>query len=133
MVYLAMRLPSGRCVYYPHVKTALVKTPWGEKKLAVTYKKAKDRGFYRDSTYGGKMVENAVQAIARDVMYYGAQQASKEGFNILFTVYDEVIGLSKEGRDIRTFNEALCKTENWSRDIPLVADGQVLRRYQKLS
>lgn len=133
MIYLAMRLPSGRCIYYPHVKTAMVKTPWGEHKLAITYKKAKDRGFFRDSTYGGKLTENAVQAIARDIMYYGAQCASDEGFKVLFTVYDEVIGLNKDTASLELYNEALCRSEDWAEGIPLKAEGEIMRRYRKLS
>ena len=127
-----MRLPSGRCIDYPHVRTELVKTPWGEKKMAVTYKKAAEKGFFRESTYGGKFTENAVQGIARDLMYYGAQQATKENFNVLFTVYDEVIALADENMSLGVFNEALCRTEEWSNTIPLAAEGKILKRYQKL-
>jgi len=132
VVNLLCKLPSGRCITYPDVKIGVVTTPWGAKKKAVTYKKVADRGYFRDSTYGGKLMENICQGIARDIMYYGAQIAASEEFDILFTVYDEVVALTKEPGDIEQFNEALCTKPDWAAGLPLKAEGKLMKRYEKL-
>lgn len=132
-VQLLCKLPSGRCLTYPSVKLAVVTTPWGARKTAVTYKKSVDRGFYRDSTYGGKLCENICQGIARDLMYYGAQQAEKLGYETLFTVYDEVIAISDETTaNMDEFCEALCTKPNWADGLPMKAEGKLQNRYEKL-
>lgn len=133
VVVLYCKLPSGRLLTYPHVKLGTVITPWGARKLAVTYHKVKDRGIYRDSTYGGKLTENICQAIARDIMYYGAQQAAKEGYQILFTVYDEVISMIEEDKaDIDGFCKLLSTTPDWAKGLPVLAEGKIQTRYEKL-
>ena len=133
IIMLQMKLPSGRCINYPDVKIQIVTTPWGAKKKAITYKKPKDNGFYRESTYGGKITENAVQAIARDIFYYGAINASKNGYDILFGVYDEVISLhDKDTADIEEFNKLICVKPDWARGLPLAAEGKIIKHYQKI-
>lgn len=132
MVMLHCKLPSGRLLTYPDVKIAMVTTPWGAKKKAVTYKKANERGFYRESTYGGKLMENICQAIARDIMYYGAYEASKLGYKTLFTVYDEIVAIHDGDADSEEFCEALCMKESWAVGLPLEADGKLMKRYKKL-
>ena len=133
IIMLQMKLPSGRCINYPDVKIQVVKTPWGAKKKAITYKKPKDGGFWRESTYGGKITENAVQAIARDIFYYGAQNAHDNGYDILFGVYDEIIGINKvQYADIDEFNELICVKPDWATGLPIEAEGKLLKHYQKI-
>lgn len=133
VIMLRMKLPSGRCITYPDVSIQVVKTPWGAKKKAVVYKKAKNGGFYPDSTYGGKLAENAVQAIARDIFYYGCKQAQAAGYQILFGVYDEVIGLNDADKvNIEEFNELICRQPDWSKGLPLLAEGKIMKHYQKI-
>jgi DNA polymerase len=131
-INLMMKLPSDRCITYPDVKIVMATTPWGAKKKSVSYKKASERGFYRETTYGGKLMENACQGIARDIMYYGGQCAAKEGYMTLFTVYDEIISITDEPGEIERFNELICQKEEWANGLPLKAEGKLLRRYEKL-
>ncbi len=132
VIMLQMKLPSGRCINYPHARIDIVTTPWGAKKKALTYKKVTNGGYYRESTYGGKLAENAVQAVARDIMYYGAQCASHK-YDILFSVYDEVISLVDEAdANMDEYNMMLCTTPAWASDLPLEAEGKILKHYQKL-
>lgn len=133
VLMLLMRLPSGRFITYPHVKLETVTTPWGANKMGITYKKAKDGGYFRESTYGGKMTENAIQGIARDLMYHGGKNAAKEGYEILFTVYDEIVGMAPKDRaDIDHFCESICVLPDWAIGMPLEAEGKIFSRYQKL-
>lgn len=133
VVFLLMILPSGRFIMYPHVKTEVVTTPWGAKKKGITYKKVTNGGFFRQSTYGGSITENAVQGIARDLMYYGSKNAKANGYDILFHVYDEVVGMHDENdANIHEFNDLICKRPDWGLTIPLVAEGKICKRYQKI-
>ena len=130
---LLMRLPSGRFIIYPHVKVETVVTPWGAKKTGITYKKVSNGGFFRESTYGGKFTENAVQGIARDLMYHGAKNAQKNGYDILFTVYDEIVALADADKaNIEEFCQLICDLPEWAFGMPLDAEGKVVRRYQKI-
>jgi DNA polymerase len=130
---LQMRLPSGRLITYPHVKLDTVTTPWGAKKMGITYKKVKDGNYFRESTYGGKLTENAIQGIARDLMYFGAKNAAKNGYQILFTIYDELVGTArKDIVDLHKFVELITVLPDWAVGMPLQAEGKVIRRYQKI-
>jgi DNA polymerase len=130
---LLMRLPSGRFISYPHVRLETVTTPWGAFKPGITYKKVTNGGFFRESTYGGKLTENAVQGIARDLMYFGAQNAAKNGYEVLFTVYDEIVAMVDEDKaNMEEFCELICRLPEWATNMPLKAEGRTFRRYQKI-
>lgn len=132
IINLLMKLPSNRCITYPDVKIVMATTPWGARKKAISYKKASERGYFRETTYGGKIMENACQGIARDIMYYGGKNAAKAGYMTLFTVYDEIIAITDDPGNIEKFNSLICQSEPWADGLPLKADGKLLRRYQKL-
>jgi len=85
-LFLFMKLPSGRLLAYPQAKIEIVVTPWGAKKKAVTFRKFVDNQWRKESTYGGKLVENAVQAIARDIMYAGMHNVQEAGFEVIMQV-----------------------------------------------
>jgi DNA polymerase len=84
-------------------------------------------------TYGGKLVENIVQATARDVLAHGMALAEKAGYEICLHVHDELItetpddpAYSAEGLS------ALMATEpGWSLRLPLAAAGFSCYRYRK--
>ena len=131
--FLLMKLPSGRFLMYPHVKVIMATTPWGSRRVAISYKKFKDGRFVSETTYGGKLSENAIQAIARDLMYYGARNARDNDYDILFSVYDEIIAEVDESKaDIKLFESLICKIPDWGLGIPLEAEGKLLKHYQKL-
>ena len=133
ITFLLMRLPSGRFMMYPDVKITTAVTPWGSKRKAISYKKTINGKWLRETTYGGKLTENAIQAIARDLMYYGAQQAKANDYNILFSVYDEIIAeVHKDKADITQFENLICELPEWGTGIPLEAEGKILSNYQKL-
>ena len=133
VTFLLMRLPSGRFISYPDIKIEMVTTPWGARRKAISYKKAKNNGWFRDTTYGGKLTENAVQGIARDIMYYGAKVASDYGYKMLFSVYDEIVALAdKDKADIRHYEELICTLPAWATGAPIKAEGILAKHYQKL-
>ncbi len=87
--FLTVRLPSGRKLYYP--KPFLQENRFG--KMAVHYYtvRQKTRKWEVASTYGGKMTENIVQAIARDCLAETLKRIDARGLQVVFHVHDEVI------------------------------------------
>lgn len=87
--FLTVRLPSGRKLFYP--KPFLQENQFG--KMAVHYytvgQQTKKWGV--ESTYGGKMTENIVQAIARDCLAETLCRIEEKGLQMVFHVHDEVV------------------------------------------
>ena len=87
--FLTVRLPSGRKLFYP--KPFLKENRF--EKMAVHYYTVgqQTRKWEVTSTYGGKMVENIVQAIARDCLAVTLERIAAKGLQMVFHVHDEVI------------------------------------------
>jgi DNA polymerase len=87
--FLTVQLPSGRKLYYP--KPFLKENQFG--KLAVHYYTVgqQTKKWEVTSTYGGKMTENIVQAIARDCLAVTLERIAARGLQTVFHVHDEVI------------------------------------------
>lgn len=87
--FLTIQLPSGRKLYYP--KPFLQENQFG--KTAVHYYTVgqNTRKWEVTSTYGGKMTENIVQAIARDCLAETLKRIDAKGLRVVFHVHDEVI------------------------------------------
>lgn len=87
--FLTVQLPSGRKLYYP--RPFLKENQFG--KLAIHYYTIgqQTRKWEVTSTYGGKMTENIVQAIARDCLAETLRRIDAKGLQVVFHVHDEVI------------------------------------------
>ncbi len=87
--FLTVRLPSGRKLFYP--KPFLKENRF--EKMAVHYYTVgqQTRKWEVTSTYGGKMVENIIQAIARDCLAVTLERIAAKGLQVVFHVHDEVI------------------------------------------
>lgn len=130
--WLLMVLPSGRKLHYfvPDVQTVV---KFGKPKLQLSYfgeRKAGIKG--RVTTYGGKLVENMVQAIARDIMMEGMLAAEEAGYPALASIHDEIVTLRKHGEGtIAELEKAVCIMPRWAQEIPLSAEGFECERYRK--
>jgi len=100
--FLTVRLPSGRKLFYP--KPFLKENRF--EKMAVHYYTVgqQTRKWEVTSTYGGKMVENIVQAIARDCLAVTLERIAARGLQVVFHVHDEVI----IDAPMETTVEAIC-------------------------
>lgn len=87
--FLTVQLPSGRKLFYP--KPFLQENQFG--KMAIHYYTVgqQTRKWEVASTYGGKMTENIVQAIARDCLAETLKRIDRMGLQVVFHVHDEVI------------------------------------------
>jgi DNA polymerase len=124
--YLRVQLPSGRYLIYisPRIIDGVI-TYMGIDQFT--------RKWTRLRTYGGKIVENITQAVARDVLARGMLNAEKRGVEIVLTVHDEIIA---EAEDIPELSvQLLCgqmaNKPVWSSDLPLAAAGYEAYRYKK--
>jgi DNA polymerase len=133
--FLTIKLPSGRalCYYRPFLYDSLA--PWGEYTKALSYTGTNQitRQIECVDTYGGKLVENVTQAVARDVLAANLPKIEAAGFEILGTVHDEVIALVDDQADLdhRHLSALLASAPAWAKGLPLAAEGYSSSRYQK--
>ncbi len=124
--FLRMALPSGRRLYYHRPKimpdgrlTYLAVNPTTDKYVV-------------EDTWGGKLVENATQATARDIMRDAMFRLTGANHRILFTVHDELVTEYPERRTSPEEVVAIvCSHPAWAKDCPINAESMKVRRYQK--
>lgn len=125
--WLRIALPSGRFLCYPSPEVSM------SGKLSYMGVNQYTRKWSRIGTYGGKLVENATQSLARDVLAHGMSRAEAAGYEVVLTVHDELITEVPDRDDCTPDGLAECMTTNpeWCPDLPLAAKGFEARRYRK--
>ncbi len=130
--FLRMYLPSGRYLSYFKPRLASTKTPWGDDAYKIKYRGRKDGRDCWLITYGGKLTENAVQAVARDLMANSFVNVRKAGFFPLLLVHDEAIAEAKVGyATIEQYNNVMRMKPKWAERLPLEVSGWIGKRYKK--
>lgn len=132
--FLYCRLPSGRCLAYYKPLIEYVETPWGEKKAALTFMGVNSvtRQWERQSTYGGKIVENITQAVARDLMAESMLRVEDHGYNVLLTVHDEILTERlKTTGSVEEFQALMSELPAWAEGLPIKVEGWCGERYLK--
>lgn len=128
--YFMIKLPSGRCLFYPDPQIG--ENAWGNK--SITYMGIDGtKKWQRLETYGGKLVENIVQAVARDLLANAIRNMLFGGYLINFHIHDEIIAEVPKGSDL-TLEKAIdlmCKAPEWAEGLPLNADGFTGDFYKK--
>ena len=88
----------------------------------------------RVDTYGGKLVENIVQAIARDLLAESLVKLDRAGFDIVMHVHDEVVCEIFKGaaaEELKIICGIMSEPIDWAEGLPLAADGYVTDYYKK--
>lgn len=135
--YMLVRLPSGRHLYYYKPKIIKKVPPWGgepKKNFSYMGQDQKTGKWVRIVSHGGKLVENFVQAIARDVLKAGLIRAHRFGFNIVLHVHDEIAALRKlfdKKFTLEALMHCMTDTIRWCPDLPLGAAGWTGPYYKK--
>ncbi len=137
--YLVITLPSGRPMYYfqPKMVERVFQGRTGPYTRTVFSYMGKSQltgQWTRVFSSGGKIIENIVQAIARDVLCVGLLRARDEGFPIVGSVHDEIITLLKKGANrlnLALLRECMMDPIEWARGLPLGAAGYSSTLYRK--
>ena len=132
--FLHCRLPSGRLLSYldPEVQWGL--TPWGQQVRQLTFMGTNTytRQWERTNTYGGKLTENIVQALCRDIMAEAMLRVEAAGYPVVLTVHDEVVAEVPEGfGSLEEYNKLLAQPPAWATGFPIEWEGYRDVRYQK--
>jgi DNA polymerase len=133
---LRIVLPSGRELVYPNAYARVERTQFG-KKVTIGYEVARGSSWGGNHTYGGKLCENIVQAIALDLlwdtMFRIEAEETEESMAIVGHTHDELITLADE-KDETALSRLIGymgRTEAWATGLPIAADGYEGRRYTK--
>ncbi|MCP4488972.1 MAG: hypothetical protein GY820_16920 [Gammaproteobacteria bacterium] len=136
--YLFILLPSGRRLSYPGVRinaewTIIVNNKPITMSSKLSYMGVKNNTFLRVGTHPGLLVENIIQAMARDILVYGLLCAEQAGYTIIGSVHDEGIAevADSSHMDLDTFVVMMCTLQPWAKTIPVRAEGYVAQRYRK--
>lgn len=128
--YGAMLLPSGRYVCYPGARAARP-----DERASFVYYGVNQytRKWSEIRSYGGKVVENACQAIARDVLASTMPAIEAAGYKIILSVHDELITECPDTPEFTTEKLAafMATPPSWAPDLPLSAAGFEATRYKK--
>lgn len=132
--FLALRLPSGRCLFYPYAKIVQKETPWGALKPTVQYMGVDSytRKWTECYAYGGLWMENIAQAIARDVLADGLVRLDARGYPVALHVHDEAVAecLADFG-SVKDFEQVVSEVPAWADGLPVAASGFQAQRYRK--
>ena len=128
--WLVCELPSGRCLYYYRPKIQLQQF-YGKVKEQLTFRTEWVGRSYRESTYGGKLTENIVQAIARDILVVGGLKAEAAGYPTIMLVHDSNVTMPLKGHGSpEHLAQVMCEPEPWYTDLPVTAEAKRMDRYQ---
>lgn len=133
--FLHCKLPSGRLLGYSEPRIFKKKTPWGEERDCLTYMGVDPytKKWRRQDTYGGMLVENITQAVARDLMADAMLRCHEEGmYDVILSVHDELIAECDEGvGSVKDFETVMAHVPDWAAGCPVSAEGWTGYRYKK--
>lgn len=116
--HVKILLPSGRCLNYPLARIE----PNGK----ITYGFGADR----EITYGGKLTENVVQAISRDILAEAMIAIRDAGYNIVGHVHDEIIVEISEKTNTLELDKLMTNI-SWAKGLPLSVSSEIRNEYGK--
>jgi DNA polymerase len=131
--YMTILLPSGRKLYYPSPEIGVNR--WGNPSVSYMGQNQTTKRWERVETYGGKLVENIVQAIARDCLAIAIENLEAQGLHVVFHIHDEVVIDTPAWADndtmLETVTKIMTKPIPWAQALPLNADGWVDKFFKK--
>lgn len=131
--YMTILLPSGRKLYYPSPEIGVNR--WGNPSVSYMGQNQTTKRWEKVETYGGKLVENIVQAIARDCLAIAIENLEAQGLHVVFHIHDEVVidtpAWADEDTMLDTVTKIMTKPIPWAQALPLNADGWVDKFFKK--
>ena len=128
--HLMCELPSGRLLNYAFAHTATGR--FGNEQPCYMGVDSLTKQWKQIHTYAGKLTENIVQAIARDLIADAAVRIESSGYKTLLTVHDELISEAPMNfGSLEDYDGLMCVLPNWAHGLPLSAEGYESSRYRK--
>jgi DNA polymerase bacteriophage-type len=127
--FLFMQLPSGRKLAYPRPRIVPGKF---EGTTQIEY-----WGNIKGQTWGwcrlwpGVMANNSTQGTANDVMFVGAHNCERDGYQIFNVIHDQALAYIRPGQTSERFTELLTKMPDWAKGLPLASEGGEAPFYRK--
>lgn len=131
---LLITLPSGRTICYPRASIGIeTDDGWRGDHEIIEYEGVNQttKKWGKVRTYGGKLTENVVQAIARDILGTVIIRAEQSGLRIVFHVHDEIIVEADETQTLDDVEAIFSQPISWCRDLPLKGAGYSTPYYLK--
>lgn len=134
---LYCELPSGRHIVYHRPQVTHSERRPGTFSLSYegwnTNQKYGTAGWMRIETWGGRLVENVVQGVARDILAHAIVNLEKAGYRIVLHVHDEIVAEVPENfGSIEEFERIMSTLPKWAEGWPVVAKGGWRdKRYRK--
>lgn len=129
---LVVTLPSKRQLFY--IKPQLTRNQFGGEAISYMGQDQTTKKWKRIPTYGGKLTENLVQAIARDCLAEAIKNLVFNGYRVLFHIHDECICEVPKNDPRFSLENAIkimCQAPSWAEGLPLNADGFTNDYYKK--
>lgn len=135
--WLTCELPIGRKLYYFQPRMEWIKNKNG-KFLTLTYmgQNSVTKKFERMSTWGGKLTENVVQAVSRDLLYEAMHRLEKRGHTVVLAVHDEIVTERKLPAEVELGEQIemldiMSEVPAWAEGLPIKVEGWSESRYRK--
>lgn len=126
---LFVNLPSGRKLSY--IKPRMTQNRFGRESLSYEGV-GESKKWMRIETYGPKLVENIVQATARDLLAQAMLRLRNQGFDIVMHIHDEAVLEVPEGvSGVEAICQIMSEQPDWAAGLPLRADGYECAFYKK--
>lgn len=131
---LTITLPSGRTLCYPRVSIGIERNDgWRGDHEIIEYEGTNQttKKWGKIRTYGGKLTENVVQAIARDILGVVILRAREAGLPVVFHIHDEIIVEAAPGQTLEQVEALFSNPITWCSDLPLKGAGYTTPYYLK--
>lgn len=128
---LFIQLPSGRKIAYYDAKIEI--NAKGMESITYAGVEQASKKWGRLETWGGKLVENIVQATARDCLAVAMIRVEDAGYHIVMHVHDEmIVDVPKDDINaLNTINGFMAQPIDWAPGLPLKGDGYETSFYKK--
>lgn len=129
-LFLLMKLPSGRKIAYPKPKIVPGKFE-GTTQIEYFGQIPHTQQWGTCRLWAGVLANNATQGVDADVMFEGAHNCEREGYQIFNVVHDEAHAYKREGQTGKRFVELMKEMPEWTKGLPVAAEGEEAPFYRK--
>ena len=127
--YFTIELPSGRKLFY--CSPSLGTNRWGRPSIEYKGINQTSKKWETQETYGGKLIENVVQAIARDCLEITLHRCIEAGYKPVMHIHDEIVIEAEPGDKLEDVNAIFAETIPWAEGLPLSGAGFESNYYMK--